>query len=134
MLFIALTLLAALCVEASPLLQACGEGARLAASPTAYFCLYEGINTTIPLSAYCTYLHDGYVGFSWNLTAHPEYVCPKSSRQTGNGWGLGFCLWEGLKFPPYMTNVAAYCHYLDQGYIGYHLNFDLKELVKAVFE
>ncbi|MFV8752786.1 hypothetical protein ACNOYE_19755 [Nannocystaceae bacterium ST9] len=84
------------------------------------FCLFEDL--VLPdaeVDPYCHWLELGYIGFSWTESpATANYVCPSGSRQTDNGQGVGFCLYEDLWLPP-AEDLADYCQYLDDGYIGY---------------
>ena len=100
----------------------CPAGTRYAPNGAGQaYCLWEDV--ALPpaedLAAYCHYLDDGYLGFSWTDTpATAGYTCPQGARQTDNGAGLSFCLWEDLWLPP-APDVQAYCHYLDDGYFGF---------------
>jgi hypothetical protein len=59
------------------------------------------------------------MGFSWQSSDDPEYVCPDGSVSTDNGVGTQFCLWQPIVLPQ-VEDVKAYCHWLHDGYIGFH--------------
>lgn len=85
------------------------------------YCVWDQVSLppADDLAAYCDYLHEGYIGFSWTDTpATAGYTCPEGARQTDNGAGLSFCLFEDLWLPP-AEDLAPYCHYLDDGYFGF---------------
>jgi hypothetical protein len=52
-----------------------------------------------------------------------EYQCPEGARQTTNLDDLGFCLFENLALPDTDT-LEPYCHWLEDGYIGFHWETD----------
>lgn len=99
----------------------CPAGTRYAPNGAgAGYCLWEDV--ALPeaedLSPYCTYVDDGYLGFSWtDGPATAGYSCPSGSRQTDNGAGLNFCLFEDVWLPA--DDVQPYCNYLDDGYFGF---------------
>ena len=101
----------------------CPEDARYATNGAGQaFCLFEDM--TLPdandVEAYCHWLEYGYIGFSWTETpATANYTCPDGSYKTDNGAGLGFCIFDELGLPE-AENLTPYCHYLEDGYIGYH--------------
>jgi hypothetical protein len=103
--------------------EPCPEDARYATNGAGQaFCLFE--NMSLPsasdLAPYCHYLDYGYIGFHWTETpATAGYVCPEGSYKTTNGAGLGFCIFDNLSLPD-AGGLTSYCHYLEDGYIGYH--------------
>ena len=74
------------------------------------------------VSAYCYYIADGYVGYSFDGHLNrTEYQCPPSFYVDPSGSEQTFCLLEAgqrgfIGFPP---NATAYCDELAQGRIGY---------------
>ena len=113
------------------LAPACGPNARFALLLNTYFCLYEGLNSSIPLTSYCNYVNDGYIGYTFNSDKYPSYKCVAGSRQTGD-----YCLFEKLDLKPqYYTNEKAqpYCGYVQQGVIGFAWSFKQSQLVEDIF-
>ena len=100
----------------------CPEGTRYTTNGAGTaFCLWEEVELpeAPDLQAYCYYVEDGYLGFHWTDTpATAGYQCPEGARQTDNGAGLSFCLFEDLWLPP-GDDLQPYCDYLDDGYFGY---------------
>ena len=100
----------------------CPEGTRYTTNGAGTaFCLWEEVELpeAPDLQAYCYYVEDGYLGFHWTDTpATAGYQCPEGARQTDNGAGLSFCLFEDLGLPP-GDDLQPYCDYLDDGYFGY---------------
>lgn len=100
----------------------CPEGSRYAENGAGdAFCLFE--NIALPeandVAPYCHWLEYGYLGFSWTESAATaSYQCPAGARQTDNGAGVGFCLFEDLWLDD-APNLAPYCDYLEKGYLGY---------------
>ena len=51
---------------------------------------------------------------------HPSHaLCSDGSRFTTNGQGRAFCLFENMTVPE-DADVKAYCHWLHEGYMGFH--------------
>jgi hypothetical protein len=98
----------------------CPAGARFATNgEDRMFCLFE--NLPFPeahdVKAYCDYLDRGYIGYHWPLCEDPsDSPCSANARYATNQQELGFCLFDVGK-PP--ANASSYCHYLDDGYIGF---------------
>ncbi len=102
--------------ETSP----CPESARYTNNGEGLeFCLFEDLELPAAedVRSYCHFVADGYMGFSWTETAETgDYSCPEGFRKSTNTRGLGYCL---VDFQVPSDDVSAYCHYLDNGYIGY---------------
>jgi hypothetical protein len=94
----------------------CPPGGTLTTSSTGAFCIWENLSLPRNAGAYCEYLSQGYFGFEYPLRGNYGYRCPSGFTQTTNRAGLGFCLVENVGEP---SQVAPYCNYLSQGYIGY---------------
>jgi hypothetical protein len=99
---------------------ACPAGSRYAPNGSGQgYCVFDDLRLpAAEVSAYCDYVEDGYLGFHWNeseLTV--SYECPAGFRRTDNGAGTGFCVADDLNLPE--TAVAAYCNYLEDGYLGF---------------
>lgn len=99
----------------------CPAGARYAENGAGHgYCLFEDLSLPdAEVDPYCHWLEYGYIGFSWTESpATANYECPAGSRYADNGAGLGFCLFDDLWLPP-ADDLSSYCHYLEDGYIGY---------------
>jgi hypothetical protein len=88
----------------------CPDGGRYATNGYGVgFCLFDASSAPAWAGAYCDYLNDGYIGYSW-------LICPPGARLTDNGAGTEFCLFDNLN-PP--ANAQPYCNYLQSGYMGF---------------
>ena len=50
--------------------------------------------------------------------AAPPASCPEGWRLESNGWNRLFCITDGFEVP--QANLTPYCHYIDDGYVGFH--------------
>jgi hypothetical protein len=108
--------------ESDTLVYSCPDGFRYATNlGNLAFCVVPipELPQSPSLSPYCHYIDDGYMGFSWSIADDPSYQCPAGAAAADNGAGDRYCLWQPIVLPQ-VEDVKAYCHWLHDGYIGFH--------------
>ncbi len=72
------------------------------------FCIFD-VAPPSWAQPYCTYLDDGYIGYSWT-------ICPPGAQLVNNGASGELCVYENIPVP---KGAQTYCQYLQDGYFGY---------------
>jgi hypothetical protein len=89
---------------------ACPEGARRTDNgDDLAFCLWEDLDVPEGAEAYCSYIDEGYFGYSWD-------ACGESFRYEATEDGF-ICVLDALE-PP--ETAAPYCTYVTAGYLGFY--------------